>query len=472
MLAFVNVHNLNKTARETVSAFSRPFRALSQAASVSSVLAVPVASPEPEPVPADRSASAIVVRRLFLNDLTIAGKHGKRSPRRECILTIGRNGTDVTSIDNETMQTQIVDAAELEAAADGEPVAVCVPDSKLCEMLRKLKTDRLKIVATIDGTDGSATVRIEADGATFTLPAENADRTESRVIGKNADFTDIVDASQPVRELEKIHCGEFGATFATVVPAGELRNAILRSAFACDTDSTRYALGGILFEQTAADFLTLASTDSRRLVVRRMNAETAGTFPEESCDRKPFIVSSAALKLVSDSIDRLSDSEPVAIASAGTEFIIESDGRFSIRGRVVDGRFPRFRDVIPRNGNAVFRMNRKRWQENIETAAIVCAEESRGILLTFPAAGTGATVSGESPEFGKSSVPFTVETVSGELSEPVSISLDPKYLTDFLKTSKAENVDFQLTDAETAAVLRDAGASDGEYVIMPLSQNR
>ena len=337
-------------------------------------------------------------------------------------------------------------------------------------MLGKLKADRLKLIVSIDGADGFAFVRIECDGASFTLPAENADRWQERMSGiDNTGKPCNPVKFQPVRELQQLHCGEIAATYGTVVTAGELRSAIQRIEFATDTASTRYALGGILFDQESAYRFTIAATDSRRLAVQSMAAATVGEFPDDLCDRMPFVVPVSAVRLLCESLDKLPDSETVTIAGYRNEFCAESSA-FSIRGQLLDGRFPRYRDVIPRSGfNVVATFDRKPLISAIESAAVVCDEESRGMDFKFTNGRLG--LSAESSAFGKSDVSISAATVR-EWNETNTITFDPNYVLDVLKTSKSDLITFEIIDGDTAAIMHDADDTDGLSVIMPLSRDR
>lgn len=474
MLAFMAIQTINrlqKTERETVSAFGRNVADVQPVAAAAAATVETI--PEPEPIPDDSTASATFVRRLLLGQLKTAGKLGSKAPTRHCMLTIGPESADLTTFTGETFLVQRLDVADL--AQNAEPVSITIPDAKLSQMLGKLKSDRLKLIVSIDGVDGSAFVRIESDGATFTLPAENADRFETRMsgvdnTGKPCDPVDF----QPVRELQQLHCGELAATFGTVVSAGELRSAIERTQFATDTETTRYALGGILFDQESADRFTIAATDSRRLAVQSMDCQTLGEFPAELKNRLPFVVPVVAVRLLAESLDKLPDAEPVTVAGSRNEFCAECSA-FSIRGKLVEGRFPRYRDVIPRSGfNVVATFDRKPLISAIETAAVVCDEESRGMDFVF--SNGRLSLCAESAAFGKSET-----TIQANASAHASrstwdttekITFDPCYVLDVLKNSNADCVTFDITDGDTAAIVRDADDSKGLCVIMPLCGDR
>jgi DNA polymerase-3 subunit beta len=101
----------------------------------------------------------------------------------------------------------------------------------------------------------------------------------------------------------------------------------------------------------------------------------------------------------------------------------------------------------------------------VRQAAIVTSEESRGVDFTF--ADGKCVLSGRSAEVGQSRVEMPVSYDSDE----VAITLDPRYLSDFLKVLDAEkNFTLEIKDSESAAVCT---TDDGYgYVIMPLARDR
>jgi DNA polymerase-3 subunit beta len=101
----------------------------------------------------------------------------------------------------------------------------------------------------------------------------------------------------------------------------------------------------------------------------------------------------------------------------------------------------------------------------VRQAAIVTSEESRGVDFTF---GEGKVVlAGRAAEHGQS----RVEVPIAYDGQPLSISLDPRYVNDFLKVLDPEHTfTLEIKDAESAAV---CSTDDGYgYVIMPLARDR
>jgi DNA polymerase-3 subunit beta len=100
----------------------------------------------------------------------------------------------------------------------------------------------------------------------------------------------------------------------------------------------------------------------------------------------------------------------------------------------------------------------------VRQAAIVTSEESRGVDFTFDSG--SLVLSGRAAELGQSRVELPID-FSGAA---ISITLDPRYMSDFLKVLDPEkSFVLELKDAESAAVCT---TDDGYgYVIMPLARD-
>jgi DNA polymerase-3 subunit beta len=101
----------------------------------------------------------------------------------------------------------------------------------------------------------------------------------------------------------------------------------------------------------------------------------------------------------------------------------------------------------------------------VRQAAIVTSEESRGIDFAF---GDGTLVlAGKAAEVGQSRVELPI----GYAGSEITITLDPRFVVDFLKVLDAEKTfTIELKDSDSAAMCT---TDDGyAYVIMPLARDR
>ena len=281
--------------------------------------------------------------------------------------------------------------------------------------------------------DGSGVI-IRGERSQFRLPAENP-----------AEFPQVTAFEE--------------ANYYEVSPR-LLRELIRRTVFATDNESSRYALGGVKLEFDGAT-ITSIGTDGRRLA-KMTGPITKQGEPEN--EHETTIVPTRAMVLIERAMAP-QDGE-VQIAVKGSEFLVHSS-RATISARLLEGRFPDWRKVFPEQGGHALSLDLAVGStlSAVRQAAIVTSEESRGVDFTF---GDGMLVlAGRAAEVGQSRVEIPI----GYDGQELILTLDPRYVIDFLKVLDADKTfTFEAKNAESAAVCRTA---DGYgYVIMPLSRDR
>jgi DNA polymerase-3 subunit beta len=221
-----------------------------------------------------------------------------------------------------------------------------------------------------------------------------------------------------------------------------VRELVRRTVFATDNESSRYALGGVLVELTPAGVIAVG-TDGRRLATMEGPAKSQGGAPP---DVQP-IVPARAMQLIERCL--AAADAPVLVAARTAEILVKTAGT-TISARLVEGRFPRWRDVFPERPEAV------------RQAAIVTSEQSKGVDFAFESG--QLVLAGRSAESGESRVELPIDHAGAT----VRIKLDPRFVADFLRVlDGGTNVTVEITDPQSACVCR---TEDGYgYVIMPLA---
>ena len=70
----------------------------------------------------------------------------------------------------------------------------------------------------------------------------------------------------------------------------------------------------------------------------------------------------------------------------GTNHIRIIDTEYSFTSKLVDGRFPDYRRVLPRNGDKVLETNKDQLRQVLSRASILSNEKFKGVRLNFAAA--------------------------------------------------------------------------------------
>lgn len=253
----------------------------------------------------------------------------------------------------------------------------------------------------------------------------------------------------------------FDAEACFVVAPADLKRAIRRTIFATDPESTRYALGGVLFDLAdGPGAIHLVATDGRRLARQEVAvlAEGGPTAPETP------VVPVKALKL----IDRVlgDDDGPARLAFVGSSAVLARTDRATVYSRLVEGRFPKYRDVFPDPGaQSSIPARAGDLLGDLARASIATSEESRGVDLTFESG--RLVLEGKASDVGRSRVESLLDYMGG----PIEITFDPRYVSDFLKVLDPEAaVDVRLIDGRNAAEFR---TEDGLVaIVMPLTRDR
>lgn len=240
-----------------------------------------------------------------------------------------------------------------------------------------------------------------------------------------------------------------------VVPGRALKQGIQRTIFATDPESLRYALGGVKLELTA-ESVTLAATDSRRLAVFRTVCSAVGSVGEEV--GQP-VVPSKAMQLIDRSIH--DDDQEVHLALRQNDVLVRS-GSSTIYARLVEGRFPRYQDVIPSSFSISIDLVVGPFHSAVRQAMIVTNDESHGVDFSF-SQGT-LTLTSAGADVGTSRIQVPV----GYDGRDFMVTFDPKYIADMLKVlDPSSPVRLNLVDPSSAAVFQSG--ENYTYVVMPLS---
>jgi DNA polymerase-3 subunit beta len=159
----------------------------------------------------------------------------------------------------------------------------------------------------------------------------------------------------------------------------------------------------------------------------------------------------------------LGDAEtPVKLAVQGSDVLIHT-GHTTISARLVEGRFPRWRDVFPDRPDAVrVKVVAGPLLSAVRQAAIVTSEQSKGVDFGFESG--QLVLAGQSAESGQSRVEMPID----HSGETIQIKLDPRFVSEFLRVlDPATSIDVELTDGQSACVYR---TEDGYgYCVMPLA---
>jgi len=257
----------------------------------------------------------------------------------------------------------------------------------------------------------------------------------------------------------------FNDQHSFVLQQAELVRMLKSVSYAESTDETRYIMNGVFFnfENNA---LTLAATDGRRLGVISKEMEVS----EENAGHLIL-----PAKTVSEVERLLGQGENVRIAFNDRQVAFEinteseaagesglSEGIYLV-SKVVEGNYPNYRQVIPKQTDQYLKVNRESFASCIRRAALVTSDKNNSVKVNVTK--DKLEVTGSSPEFGESNVSLNVEYSGPD----VTVAFNPQFMLDPLKALTRDEIIFEFKDELSPGVIRTQDSF--LCVIMPLRLN-
>ncbi|MDP8051643.1 DNA polymerase III subunit beta [Pasteurella atlantica] len=317
------------------------------------------------------------------------------------------------------LEVELTTQAELEEHLQTE-AKLTIPAKKFLDICKSLPEDSLISVKFEEDR-----VLIQASRSKFnlaTLPA--------------SDYPSLMDWSSDV---------DFNIEQAT------LTRLIDATQFSMANQDARYFLNGMKFE-TEGNLLRAIATDGHRLAVCTM--PLAQELPSHSVivPRKAVIELSRLL-IPNDETTRL---------EIGANHIRFSMNKIVFTSKLIDGRFPDYRRVLPRNADRILEADTETLKRALVRAAILSNERFRGVRLLLTNNLLKITANNPEQEEAEEIIDVAYQNVEMEVGFNVS------YLLDVLNTLKCERVRINLVDSSSSCLIENCDNNSAEYVIMPM----
>lgn len=364
----------------------------------------------------------VVVKRELLSAALSAAAavvplRGARPSLKNALLTGDADGN--LEIQATDMEVGLRYRIKVESLQD--PVALCLPCITLAGLLKECTEE----VVTLE-TSGSKGILIVG-------------RDRFEVLGQeSSDFPEVPNMGE-------------GETLAVV--GAELAKMIDRTIFAAAREQGRYAINGV-YMQCKDKMLEIVATDGRRMAFTKKKLKNGGALEDG------IIVPIKMMQEMRKLCDSVPVGEELKIAVRGRAIIV-CGGVVTLSSLAVEGIFPKYQQVIPKDADKEVSFKREVLFQALRKAVFLTSEETRTVQLNF-STGT-CTIEARSPEKGQATV-----TVEAEYTgERISIGFNPQYLQDALRVITGDTVRIELKDATRPGVLREG--QDFLYVLMPVN---
>jgi DNA polymerase-3 subunit beta len=331
------------------------------------------------------------------------------------------NTLEITASDTElTLRTQI----EVETTLEEGRIAV--PAKHMMDLLKELPDQPL----TINTNSDSSFVCSWASGES-TLPYFPAE-----------DYPEITGTDETAVTLQ--------------FPAQSLIEGISSTIYATADDEIRPAMNGILFDIDVAS-TTLVASDSHKLICYTTADVKASEKASFILHKKPAAILKAIIGKEAEVVDITFDSKNATFTFAQTMVIC----------RLVVGKYPKYRDVIPQNNSNILKINRMQMLNTVRRVSVCANKASNHIKLDLQPG---------SLEISAQDLGFSIaayEKMQCQYDgEPLTIGFKSPFIIEILSNMNCGEIVMKFLDSKRAALV--VPAEDEEEsgkicgIIMPI----
>jgi len=324
------------------------------------------------------------------------------------------NQLSITASDLETIMTVNI---ELEMAEDDGKVAV--PARLLLEMLKAFSN--VPITFTIDA---DYKIELAAGEGKYNLSGFNAD-----------------EFPQLPQMLETV-----GVSLESAV----MLNAINKTIFATGNDELRPVMAGVYCDFHEND-VTFVATDAHKLVrYRRLNL-SAGS-------QVSFILPKKPLNLLRNTLPNDELSVKIEYTEKNAIFTFEN---FRLVCKLVDGRYPNYEAVIPKENPNVLTVDRQSFLNVIKRVSIFANKSTHQIRLKM--SGQELQLSAEDLDYSNAAQ----ERLScNYVGEDMDIGFNSRFLLEMLTNLESEEVNIHMSQPNRAGLIIPSSSDENEDILM------
>jgi DNA polymerase-3 subunit beta len=316
------------------------------------------------------------------------------------------------------MEVELISSVPADVVQEGD---ITVPARKLVDIIKALPDG-----SNISFNIGDDKATLSAGRSRFTLATLPA-----------SEFP----ATDQVETLENIEVSE-----------SVLKKMMDKTSFAMANQDVRYYLNGLLFDFSDQQLRAIA-TDGHRLAMCDLDSSI-----DVTSDRQLIVPRKGVLEL-SRMLSGEADNVTLAI---GRNHIRLVKGDTTFTSKLIDGRFPDYRAVVPVGADKQMLVDRFTFIQSLQRAAILSNEKYKGVRLE--AAGSTIKIIAHNPQHEEA-----VEEIEAELNfERLAVGFNVTYLLDALMAIDTDQVSLELKDANSSCLVSAPDSDVNRHVVMPL----
>ena len=236
------------------------------------------------------------------------------------------------------------------------------------------------------------------------------------------------------------------------VNASLLLDAVNRTILATADDALRPVMNGIFFD-IQTEYLTLVASDGHKLCCNKVLETPSAAAGSFILPKKPATLLRSVLA---------KEDGAATIAYNGRNAIVRTSA-YELTCRLIDGRFPNYNSVIPKDNPNYATVSREAITAALRRVLIFSNAVSSLIKMRLDSG--NMTISSQDTDFAMSAEESLICDYSGT---PLTIGFKGPFLLELIGNLQSEEIVIRLADSTRAGVIVPAEQNPGEEVLMLL----
>ncbi|OYU82806.1 MAG: DNA polymerase III subunit beta [Flavobacterium sp. BFFFF2] len=245
----------------------------------------------------------------------------------------------------------------------------------------------------------------------------------------------------------------------TLIPSEVLATAISKTIFAAGNDDLRPIMSGVFF-QFGTDGLTFVATDAHKLVKYSRTDILANQVSEFIMPKKPLTILKGILGTVDGDVS-------IEYNESNATFSFD---QFHLTCRLIDGKYPNYEAVIPKENPNKLLINRVLFQNSVRRVAIFSNKTTHQIRLKI--AGAELNISAEDIDYSNKAEERLTCDYQGD---DIQIGFNSRFLSEMLSNLQSDDIQLEMSMPNRAGILTPVdGLDEGESItmlVMPVMLN-
>ena len=224
--------------------------------------------------------------------------------------------------------------------------------------------------------------------------------------------------------------------------------------FSVSNDETRHYLSGIYLHQTEVEekiYMTAVATDSHRMSISKIRLK-------EKINFEPIILPKKTIFQLCSLLDNYDGELKISNLKSKIRFELANSILIS---KLIDGKFPNYIQVIPKNNQKKLETNLKLFLGSVDRVASVSLDKKDGVKFSLSKDILNLSVNNTNSGDG-------YETLNVKFNHDLEISFNSRYLIDVASQLDGENIEIFFNDMGSPALIKDPSDFDSIYVVMPM----